>query len=191
MLAAYRCRRALPRIRTRDDAWVWSRLNAGLLAVVAALWILLVVHNAWWQRRSAGFDARGHLAYIEQIQSHGGIPLADEGEESSAAALLLAVGSGARATGRSAGDLRPWRRSEPNLPVVLIGCCWSQSLRLIFCSPAARGLILVAAMTLMQLTPHHYPTNRSGRHAGKRLYAALRVCRTRQRARGAMQCSVP
>jgi tetratricopeptide (TPR) repeat protein len=58
-----------------------SPLSACLLAALF-LWLVLFVHNALWLPQfPIGFDAVRHLVYIQYIQEHQSLPLADEGFE--------------------------------------------------------------------------------------------------------------
>jgi len=66
---------------------------------IAVLWTVLVVHNLGFVPRNAGFDAFGHMEYIQHIQAKGTLPAGNEGWEmhqpplyySVAAALLNAM----------------------------------------------------------------------------------------------------
>ena len=58
-----------------------------------------------WQRRTAGFDAHGHLEYIERVQTQGGITLADQGAEMFQPPLYYYLSAAALgASGRSVGE---------------------------------------------------------------------------------------
>lgn len=50
-------------------------------AVVAAVWVLLFVHNAFLLPKSIGFDASAHLQYISYIQDHKSLPSPKDGWE--------------------------------------------------------------------------------------------------------------
>jgi Flp pilus assembly protein TadD len=52
-----------------------------LLAVLATLWLALLVNNARLMPFLQGFDSKDHLAYIKYIQERHGIPLPNEGFE--------------------------------------------------------------------------------------------------------------
>ena len=47
--------------------------------LVTAAWLGLYLHNAGKLPITSGFDARGHLEYIEQLRQHGTLPRADQG----------------------------------------------------------------------------------------------------------------
>ncbi len=65
----------------RIFGYVLSPLAAGLL-VASLLWVLLLGHNALdTPLYPCGFDHAWHLKYIQYIQQHKSIPLADEGWE--------------------------------------------------------------------------------------------------------------
>ncbi len=51
------------------------------LAVVAALWLCLFWNNLLSLRSFLGFDSLAHVDYVDYIQKHGALPLADEGFE--------------------------------------------------------------------------------------------------------------
>jgi tetratricopeptide (TPR) repeat protein len=56
-------------------------LEKTLLLVLAGLWLLLFWNNSRLLPFHAGFDAKEHLKYINYIQEHGALPLANEGWE--------------------------------------------------------------------------------------------------------------
>jgi tetratricopeptide (TPR) repeat protein len=52
-----------------------------ILVVLAAVWLLLFLHNFPLMPAAAGFDSRDHLAYVSYIQEHHRLPNAGEGWE--------------------------------------------------------------------------------------------------------------
>ena len=149
-------------------------------------------------RRTAGFDAQGHLDYIERVQAHDGLPFGDQGAEMFQPPLYYwlsaaTLGLSGRSVG-DPGDIVVVRAT--NLLIALIGLVliW-KSLRLIFPTHPQRAALgfVVAAMLPMQLTPASLPDQRGpGGHSRKRR-SSIRRCaswRTRPPGRGAMHCSV-
>lgn len=160
---------------------------AGCLAVLMLSWILLLSHNAALLPRTIGFDADGHMKYVDYIQERGRLPLANEGQTMynppfyylAAAGVLSACG---------------WRTADVGGVVALrylglvIGLVQLLlvfgSLRLIFPKQTGRqvsGLVL-AGFLPAQLYLSHYVTNEvlAGVMVTATLYTCLRALRDEQ-----------
>jgi tetratricopeptide (TPR) repeat protein len=62
--------------------WRWAaEPSALLLAGIVVVWAFLFTYDLSFMPRSLGFDADGHLDYIQYIQAHRALPLADQGWE--------------------------------------------------------------------------------------------------------------
>lgn len=134
---------------------------AALCAV--ALWAALFVHNARWAC-PAGFDADGHLDYVEYVLDKGTLPLAEQGWQTyqpplyyvAAALLMKAVSvSPAEPGGLVALRLLNLALAAANLLLV------AASLRLLF---PDRGRLQAIGLALAAFLPaliyvFHYPTN--------------------------------
>ena len=134
--------------------------------IVVGLWIGLLIHNLKLLSPGVGFDAYGHLDYVEYVQEHGSLPLADQGWEMHqpplyylicATVLNLAGLSGVTADGVR---LIRWISLSIGLAhaAVILGL-----LRLLFPSQATKQLIGVALASFVpvQLYLSEYPTNES------------------------------
>jgi Tetratricopeptide repeat len=162
--------------------WLVRRRPDRLLVLAAALaWGLL-----FWHDRALdfhfGFDADGHLQYIQYILDHGWLPLAHEGWEMYQpplyyiiAALVVKLGGHARADAGAVVALRSLGYLAGVLQAVLV----LASLRLLFPLRPARvyaGFVLAAALP-MQLYLCQYMSNESGAAllGSASIYLALRI----------------
>jgi Tfp pilus assembly protein PilF len=137
------------------------------LAAVLLLWIVLFVHNATCVPLFAeGFDATAHLDYIQYIQEHKALPLANEGWEMYQPPLFYLVGAALLGIcGLGAGDpgallvLRLLGLAIGLGQLVLVAAC----LRLLFPEQPRRQLIglALAAFLPVHLYLCHYITNES------------------------------
>jgi hypothetical protein len=143
----------------------WCRDPALMLfAAIVALWACLLAHNIGLVPRGAGFDAYGHLEYIEYIQDHAALPLADQGWEMhqpplyylACAAILNSLGLSV--VNEDGLRLLRWISMAVCLihTALILGM-----LRLLFPNQAAKQVVglAVAGFVPMQLYLAHYPTN--------------------------------
>jgi Flp pilus assembly protein TadD len=137
--------------------------TAGLI-ILAAAWALLLLHNFPLLPDRIGFDAPGHLAYIEYIQEQATLPSANQGWEYFQAPLYYLLGAdllgllGLRAVQPEAGQIL----CLLNLLIGAGGLALTlAALRLVF--PRRPRLqfagMLLAAFWPLQVYLLHYPTN--------------------------------
>jgi tetratricopeptide (TPR) repeat protein len=145
-----------------DRGWPGPVRAGGL--VLAAVWAMLFAHNLPLLPAMSGFDASGHLAYIEFIQRHKALPSADQGWEFFQAPLYYVLGAGVLgAFGLRTGQLKAEQiLGFMNLLLVAVELALIlASLRLLF--PGRRRLqlagLLLAAFLPLQVYLVHYPTN--------------------------------
>jgi Flp pilus assembly protein TadD len=92
LVAVRAARRRRPSLRFRGQEL--SPLALGL-AAACALWVLLFAENTFRAPvYASGFDALDHLAYIQYVQDHGTLPLADQGWEMHQPPLFYVVAAG-------------------------------------------------------------------------------------------------
>ena len=150
--------------RRGDDDRRRLAIVRGALGAAAILWVILIVHNLAWLPVSVGFDAPGHLEYIEHIRTTGRFPLADEGVQAYHPPLYHAIAAGVLRT-ISAGATDPAGINAIRLlnlafALVTLAAAYA-SLRLLFpyrLVPQLVGIWLAGFLPAM-LYLFHYPTN--------------------------------
>ena len=143
----------------------FSRRGAAVvLAVPTVLWIALLTHNAPLLYRQAGYDAAGHLEYMQHLLDGRGLPLANEGWQMYHPPLYYAVGALSLAgCGLSTSEpeamwvLRAVGMLIGILQFVVVWLC----LKEVFPGQWRKQLIglTVASMLPASLALAHYPTN--------------------------------
>jgi hypothetical protein len=78
------------RVARRGENWLRILGFGGL----ALLWLTLVAHNIESLTEVVGFDAVRHLEYVQYVQTHHSLPLANQGWEMYQAPLYYVVSSG-------------------------------------------------------------------------------------------------
>src|SRR5438067_13064536 len=158
-------------------------LEKTLLLILAGLWLLLFWNNSRLLPFHAGFDAKEHLKYINYIQEHRALPLANEGWEMYQPPLYYLIA----ATSLSACKLSI---NDPAsiLLLRLIGAFLGiaqfifvfLSLRLLFSARAAFIGLLLAAFLPMHLYLAQYVTNEmlAATLATAALYLCLRLLKS-------------
>jgi tetratricopeptide (TPR) repeat protein len=134
------------------------------LGAIAVLWLALIAHNSPLLHPTYGYDADGHLAYVERIRTTWALPLANEGWQMYHPPLYYAVVAALLAPGG-------WPADSPMGILVLrlfqallaIANAWLvlELLRALFPGRTrlhAAGL-LFAAFLPIPLYLFHYPTN--------------------------------
>src|SRR6266536_4979180 len=158
-------------------------LENTLLLVLAGLWLLLFWNNSRLLPFHAGFDAKEHLKYINYIQEHRALPLANEGWEMYQPPLYYLIAAASLSACKlSINDptsillLRLFGAFLGIAQFVLVFL----SLRLLF--PARTALIglLLAAFLPMHLYLAHYVTNEmlAAALATATLYLCLRLLKS-------------
>jgi tetratricopeptide (TPR) repeat protein len=140
------------------------QLNWLLLGAIAIFWIAMFLHNSPFLSSSTGFDARGHLKYIDHFRAKWTVLLPGEIWESHqpplyhflAAVLLSATGYATE----SVDGMLTIRLFNLVLALINITVIWL-SLRLIFPCQTRRWAIglLVAGLLPMDLYMYQTPTN--------------------------------
>src|SRR5207249_4305663 len=155
-------------------------LEKTLLLILAGLWLLLFWNNSRLLPFHAGFDAKEHLKYINYIQEHRALPLANEGWEMYQPPLYYLI---------AAASLSACKLSinDPAsiLLLRLIGAFLGiaqfifvfLSLRLLFSARTAFVGLLLAAFLPMHVYLAQYVTNEmlAATVATATLYACLRL----------------
>jgi len=185
---------------TLKETGLSKRQAIVLFMLAASLWIILFAHNLKLLPAVTGFDAAGHLEYIDYIRQRHALPLANEGWEMLQAPLYYllcaSILSVHHLSATSAAGAAVLRFLGLVLGLIQIGLVFA-SLRLIFPNDARKqivGLVLAAFMPV-HLYLYHYVTNEilaatlatasiycclrifnSERAAGIGLYAALGLC---------------
>jgi tetratricopeptide (TPR) repeat protein len=158
-------------------------LEKTLLLVLAGLWLLLFWNNSRLLPFHTGFDAKEHLKYINYIQEHRALPLANEGWEMYQPPLYYLI---------AAASLSACKLSinDPTsiLLLRLIGACLGiaqfvfvfLSLRLLFPVRTAFVGLLLAAFLPMHLYLAQYVTNEmlAATLATATLYVCLRLLKS-------------
>src|SRR5437667_289567 len=158
-------------------------LEKTLLLVLAGLWLLLFWNNSRLLPFHAGFDAKEHLKYINYIQEHRALPLANEGWEMYQPPLYYLI---------AAASLSACKLSinDPAsiLLLRLIGAFLGiaqfifvfLSLRLLFSARTAFVGLLLAAFLPMHVYLAQYVTNEmlAATLATATLYACLRLLKS-------------
>jgi len=143
--------------------WLWPWIA---WAIVSVGWFIVVANNHPWLTVNMGFDAQDHLAYVEYIQQHHRLPLAEEGREMHQPPLFYVIAAGCvSAFGADADSPRGHaiiRGFTAFLGAIHFGLIGA-SLRIIF--PAERLLwligLLFAAVLPMNLYMFQYISNES------------------------------
>ncbi len=129
----------------------------GWWAVVSVVWFAMVVHNQPWLTANMGFDAVDHLEYIEFIQHHHSLPLAEDGREMHQPPLFYAVAAGWLSlfgeTPTSQRGLSLLRLLTGALGAMHFGFA-AASLRLLF--PQKRNLAVLGMLFAAALPMHLY-----------------------------------
>ena len=158
-------------------------LEKTLLLILAGLWLLLFWNNSRLLPFHAGFDAKEHLKYINYIQEHRALPLANEGWEMYQPPLYYLI---------AAASLSACKLSinDPAsiLLLRLIGAFLGiaqfifvfLSLRLLFSARTAFVGLLLAAFLPMHVYLAQYVTNEmlAATLATATLYACLRLLKS-------------
>ena len=153
-----------------------------MFGLIAVFWISLFLHNSEYIPPRCGFDASGHISYIERLQTTWSVPLPgqDWGMQHPplfylvAAALLTVLGD---APDTSSGILaiRLLNVVMALGNVYLVLAC----LRLVFPEHPRRWILglLIAGFLPMSIYLSHYPTNHifAGTLASLTIYAAFRI----------------
>jgi tetratricopeptide (TPR) repeat protein len=143
--------------------WVGDPVVATFVAIVILL-VLLVTHNLGFVPRNVGFDTDGHLEYIQYIQEHSSLPLADAGWEMHQPPLYYLLGAVVlnllKSSATSFDGLAQLRLLSLVLGIIHLVVVFA-SVRLLFPADRAKqcvGLAL-AGFLPMQLYLTHYITN--------------------------------
>ena len=135
-----------------------------LVALLAAGWGLLLLHNFPSLPGDAGFDAQAHLAYIDYIQDHHRLPDAGQGAEMFQAPLYYIISATLLSLGRcnvsDAAGMMLLRFLSLAIGVVNLALVFA-GLRLLFPGDWKKPLagLVLAAFLPAQLCLLHYPTN--------------------------------
>jgi tetratricopeptide (TPR) repeat protein len=163
-----------------------SRWEAtALLTIVAAFWVALFCNNTRLLSLDTGFDARPHIDYIKYIQTHGALPLPNEGWEMFQPPLYYVIS----ATTLSLFDLSVTDAAASTvlrLLTMLFGIVHVAlvflSLRLLFPRQFGRQLVglVLAAFLPMNLYLSHYVTNETSAAllVSVSVYLCLRILKT-------------
>jgi len=159
----------LGRYQTRGEPYgsIHSPAFAAVAVIVVAIfWLVLFGNNLGLLADTAGFDARGHLAYIDHIRTHGSLPMADEGWQMYQAPLYYLISSVIVSPLQSStfGDMAVHLLRFFGLLVALAQLSLILlSLRLLFPRQLGRQLFgfLLAAVLPENLYLFHYVTNES------------------------------
>jgi tetratricopeptide (TPR) repeat protein len=157
------------------------------LILVAALWVVLFVHNTRLVPHGMGFDAGEHLDYITYLQQHRALPLPDKGWEMFQPPLYYVIS----ATALSSFGLKVSDDAAVTvLRLLTLGFGLAQltlvflSLRLLFPGRVGRQMVglMLAAFLPMQLYLSHYVTNETlgATLVSATLYLSLRLLRAEQ-----------
>src|SRR5437867_4288747 len=158
-------------------------LEKTLLLILAGLWLLLFWNNSRLLPFHAGFDAKEHLKYINYIQEHRALPLANEGWEMYQPPLYYLV---------AAASLSACKLSiNDPAPILLLHLIRAflgiaqfifvfLSLRLLFSARTAFVGLLLAAFLPMHVYLAQYVTNEmlAATLATATLYACLRLLKS-------------
>ena len=134
------------------------------LGTIAVLWLALIAHNSPLLHPTYGYDADGHLAYVERIRTTWSLPLANEGWQMyhpplyyGTLAALLTLGGWPADSPMGILVVRLFQAllaiANAALVLELLRALFPGRLRL-----HAAGLLFVAFLP-MQLYLFHYPTN--------------------------------
>ena len=74
-------------------SWRYVRSPKCALTILAIAWCVLLTHNFRYLTIPVGFDAVRHLDYVNYIQTHGSLPLANQGWEMYQAPLYYVISS--------------------------------------------------------------------------------------------------
>ena len=163
----------------------WSLIRRASFFVIVMAWAVLFTHNSARLRTLAGFDASGHLDYVNYVKKTWTVPLATQGWEAYQPPLYYLMA--ALAVAKSASDIRNgyWDVGPQSIESVFgphsarrdLG-----SLDLLYPRKhPARGLVglLFAAFLPMHLYLFQYPTNETlaATLAAVTVYLVLRILR--------------
>jgi hypothetical protein len=156
LLVALAVERRLKKIFFESRHWVWLALG------LAAVWLLLFLHNATLLPYGVGFDASDHVNYISYIQKHWALPSPRQGWEMFQSPLFYALsacllGHANPATPTGILIVRGLNMVVGVANIALIFAC----LRLMFPGEWKNPLAgaLLAAFVPAQIYLLHYPTN--------------------------------
>ncbi len=152
----------------RDSSGAWASGFHGwpwvLTGGIAVSWVCLFVNNVPWLPLRTGYDAGGHLEYIDYILANHTLPLADQGWQMfqpplyyMVSALALGAGSLTTSDPGAVWVLRCLGLAFGLLNVLLVGA----SLRLLYPGNSTRqgtGIVLAGFLPCM-LCLHQFPTN--------------------------------
>jgi hypothetical protein len=169
---------------TRRGRDAWRLLSTGSLIAAALLWTVLILHNTQWLHGTTGYDAPGHLEYIDYIQQHHSLPFADQGWSMHHPPLYhLALARALGVTGLSTRDpagIAVIRSVNLLLGIANLALVLA-ALRLIFPDQPRQWVagFLFAALLPANLYLHQYPTNEilMAALASASIYVALRLIR--------------
>jgi tetratricopeptide (TPR) repeat protein len=135
-----------------------------ILIMLAAVWVLLFLHNFPYIPAASGFDASQHLDYVRYIQEHKSLPSAWEGWEMFQPPLYYLISAGLLGLGHcevmQASGLMLLRFLSLAIGAVNLALIFT-GLRLIFPSDWKKPLagLVLAAFLPAQICLLHYTTN--------------------------------
>ena len=142
----------------------WVGLSRLLFALIAVFWVVLFFHNSRYLLPDQGFDASGHLGYIDYLRTKWSAPLPDQGWQMHhpplyyfLAAVVLEIAGCAPTTANGILGIRLLNLVLAVVTLRAILAC----LRLIFPQHPRRWIfgLLFAGFLPMAVYLYQYPTN--------------------------------